>query len=91
MKKIIHRLRERPHEERRAVAAGVALSATGILLVGWGFFFVQGLGNGSNVVAQDSAGQPSANTASVQVSQQEPAQSATSTNPRDSLYYSIIQ
>jgi len=80
MRKIIERLRERPHEERRAVAAGVALSTVGVLFIGWGFSFVQGLGNGASVVAQNPAPNPITNTASVQTSQQAPAQAATSSD-----------
>ena len=90
MRKIVERLRERPEDERKTVAAGVALATVGILFVGWGFSFVQGLGNGSSVVAQQQGTEAEANTASVQTSQQ-PVQAATSTNPNDSLYYSITQ
>lgn len=91
LKKTIERLRERPHEERRAVAAGVALSTVGILLVGWGFMFVQGLGSGTSVMTQNTTEQPSVNTAAVQVTQQWSVPRATSTNPSDSLYYSITE
>ena len=90
MKRILANLRERPEDERKTVAAGVALATVGILFVGWGYSFVQGLGSGTSVVAQNPAGQPSANTAAVQTSQQ-PAQAGTSTNPSDSLYYTITQ
>lgn len=41
MQKIVHKLRQRPHHERRAVAAGVALSSTALLLVGWFAFVLQ--------------------------------------------------
>ena len=91
MKKIVERLRERPEDERKTVAAGIALATVGILFVGWGFSFVQGLGNGSSVVAQQQGTEAEANTASVQTSQQASAQAATSTNASDSLYYSITQ
>ena len=80
MRKIVERLRERPEQDRKTVAAGVALSTVGILFIGWGFAFVQGLGNGASVVAQNPVQQPSANTAAVQTSQQLAAQPATSSD-----------
>ena len=48
MRKIVERLRERPEEDRKTVAAGVALATVGVLFVGWGFAFVQGLGGNSS-------------------------------------------
>lgn len=74
-------MRERPEEERRVLAGGVALATVAILFVGWGFSFVQGLGGGAGVVAQDAGQPPAANTASVQTSQVG-SQVATPTPPR---------
>jgi hypothetical protein len=54
MRKVIHRLRERPAHERRAIAAGTALSLTAVLFVGWGAFFLNSLG-GSNTATNYAA------------------------------------
>jgi hypothetical protein len=47
MKKKLDALKERPKEERTAIAGGFALLIAAILLIGWGFFFFQRLANGS--------------------------------------------
>ena len=58
MKKVIHRLRQRPHHERRAIAAGTALSLTAVLFVGWSAFFLNSLSGANaptNVAATEAA------------------------------------
>lgn len=47
----IHNLRERPQEERVAVAGSIALGVVGILLIGWVAFFLHGIGSGEPVQA----------------------------------------
>ncbi len=53
MRRTVERLRERPHDERRAVAGSIALSVVGVLFVGWVAFFLHGIGSGQEVEATD--------------------------------------
>jgi len=46
MQETINRLREQPKEHRTAIAASIAIGIVIILLVGWFFFFMHGLGKG---------------------------------------------
>lgn len=39
----IENLRERPHDERRAVAGGIAIGVVVILFLGWAFIFLHDL------------------------------------------------
>jgi len=45
----VHKLRERPKDERVAVAAGTALSVVALLFIGWAAFFLHGAGSGQFV------------------------------------------
>ena len=45
----IENLRERPKDERRAVALGVALAVVAILFVGWAIFFVRKVQSGADL------------------------------------------
>lgn len=47
----VNKLRERPKDERVAVAAGSAFAVVGVLLVGWVAFFLHGIGSGQAVEA----------------------------------------
>jgi len=49
----VERLRGRPHDERRALAASIAVGVVVVLFVGWAVFFLHGLagGNGSQTAA----------------------------------------
>jgi hypothetical protein len=41
VEKTLNNLREKPHNEKTAVAGGIAVAVVIILLVGWGFFFLR--------------------------------------------------
>lgn len=45
IKRTIENLKERPHEERRAVASMIAFSVVGILLLVWAITFLFRLGD----------------------------------------------
>ena len=45
--KRIDSLKERPHHERRAFAALIALGVIGVLLLGWSFFLVRTFTSGA--------------------------------------------
>lgn len=49
MKETIDKLKERPKDERTAVAGGVAALVALLLLVGWGFFFLKRIVRGESV------------------------------------------
>ena len=48
----IEELKERPHDERRAIALYGALLVMGILLLGWGAMAIRGVASGEPVVAE---------------------------------------
>jgi|GEM_PF-2096758 len=39
VRRTIHKLRQRPHEDRMAIAAWCAIAVVAILFIGWVFFF----------------------------------------------------
>lgn len=41
VEKTLNNLREKPHDEKTAVAGGIAVAVVIVLLVGWGFFFLR--------------------------------------------------
>src|SRR3989344_704994 len=45
----IHKLRERPKDERVAVAGGISVAVGGVLFVGWAGFVLYGVGGGEVV------------------------------------------
>lgn len=45
VQKTIDNLKDRPHDEKKAVASGIAISVIVILLIGWGFLFVRRVQN----------------------------------------------
>lgn len=49
MKKAIDDLKEKPKEERTAVAGSIAVMVVVLLLVGWGFFFLKRITSGAPV------------------------------------------
>lgn len=45
VQKTIDNLKDRPHDEKKAVASGIAISVIVILLIGWGFVFIRNVQN----------------------------------------------
>lgn len=45
----IDNLKEKPHDEKKAVAGGIAIAVVVILLVGWAFLFLRNIQKGSVV------------------------------------------
>lgn len=51
MRRTINSLRERPQDERVAIAGSIALGVVGILLIGWVAVFLHGIGGSEPVQA----------------------------------------
>lgn len=45
----IDSLKEKPHEEKRAVAGGIAVAVVIVLLVGWAFLFLRNIQKGAEI------------------------------------------
>lgn len=45
----IDSLKEKPHEEKRAVAGGIAIAVVVVLLVGWAFLFLRNIQKGAEI------------------------------------------
>ncbi len=69
VQKTIDNLKDRPHDERKAVAGGVAIFVVVVLLIGWGIMFVRKISNGTQEVNFDSGAQEEFNFAPVNEAQ----------------------
>ncbi|OGG60821.1 hypothetical protein A2765_01795 [Candidatus Kaiserbacteria bacterium RIFCSPHIGHO2_01_FULL_56_24] len=47
VQKTLNDLKDRPHDEKKAVAGGIAIAVVMILLIGWGFLFLRKIKQGS--------------------------------------------
>lgn len=45
----IDSLKEKPHEEKRAVAGGIAVAVVIVLLIGWAFLFLRNIQKGAEI------------------------------------------
>lgn len=58
LQKAVDNLKEKPHDEKKAVAGGIAIAVVVILLVGWGFLFLRNIQRGSAVPSLQGAAVP---------------------------------
>ncbi len=65
----IEKLRQKPKDERTAVASSVAVFVVIILFLGWAIFFIRGIQKGTQTVNLDSGAQDSFNFDSVKQAQ----------------------
>ena len=54
----IDTLKDKPHDEKRAVAGGIAVAVVAILLVGWAFMFLRNIQRGSEIPTLQGAAVP---------------------------------
>lgn len=55
VQKTIDNLKERPHDEKKAVAGGIAIMVVIILIIGWGFLFLRKIQQGTMPSLEGSA------------------------------------
>ena len=55
----IDNLKDKPHDEKKAVASGIAIGVVVILLVGWGFLFLRKIQKGSSTPTLEGTVVPS--------------------------------
>ena|SRR3989344_1034285 len=70
VQKTIDNLKDRPQDERKAVAGGVAVVVVVVLLVAWGFMFLRKINKGTQDINFDSGAQEEFNFSNVREAQQ---------------------
>ena len=55
VQKTLDNLKDKPHDEKKVVASGIAIGVVIILLVGWGFLFLRKIQKGTMPTLQGSA------------------------------------
>ncbi len=84
VQKTINNLKERPHDERKAVAGGIAIFVVIVLMIAWGFVFLKRIQSGSQQVSLDSGAQSEFNPSNVTAAQQQiEAQGSGSSNVQE--------
>ena len=71
VQKTIDNLKERPQDERKVVAGGIAIALVVILLIGWTVLFFKRISNGSQQGNFESGAQEEFNFTSVKEAQQQ--------------------
>jgi len=71
IQKTVDNLKERPKDERKAVAAGLAITIMGILFFGWAFLFLKKLQRGGAELNLQGNAQNEFNFSSVKEAQEE--------------------
>jgi len=83
--KTIDNLKDRPKDEKKVVAGGIAITVIVVLLVAWAIFFLKKIQNGTQQVNFDSGAQSEFNFSSVTEAQQQIEQQSQAQN-YDELY-----
>lgn len=73
MQSTINSIKEKPHEEKKAVATSIAVGVVVILIVGWGFLFMRKIQKGATTPTLEGAAVPldQINAAFIQDTQRE--------------------
>lgn len=71
VQKTIDNLKDRPHDERKVVAGGVAITVVVVLLAAWAFMFVKRIQSGQQQINLDSGAQDEFNFSATKKAQQE--------------------
>ena len=70
MQKTIDNLKDRPKDERKVVAGGIAIFVISVLLIAWAIFFFKRIQSGQQQVNLDSGAQNEFNPTGTQQAQQ---------------------
>lgn len=71
IQKAIDNLKEKPKDERKAVAGGVAIAVVALLFIGWAFVFFKNIQRGGQLGELGGGAQDEFNFSSVREAQQE--------------------
>jgi len=71
VQKTINNLKDRPKDERKAVAGGIAIFVISVLLIAWAIFFFKRIQSGQQQVNLDSGAQNEFNPTGTQQAQRE--------------------
>ena len=56
VQRTLDNLKDKPHEEKKVVAGGIAIAVVAVLLIGWAFIFLRNIQRGNQIPSlQDSA------------------------------------
>ena len=58
LQKAVDNLKDRPHDEKKAVAGGIAITLVVVLLIGWGFLFLRKIQKGTAIPTLQSGAIP---------------------------------
>lgn len=71
MQQTIDNLKDRPKDERKVIAGGIAITVVVVLLVAWGVMFFKGIQTGSQEVNFDSGAQEEFNFSATREAQEQ--------------------
>ncbi len=58
VQRTLDNLKEKPHDEKKVVAGGIAIAVVIVLLLGWGFLFLRNIQRGSAIPSLQGAAVP---------------------------------
>ena len=58
VQRTLDNLKDKPHDEKKAVAGGIAIAIVVILLVGWGFLFLRKIQSGGDIPSLEGSTVP---------------------------------